>query len=232
MKIILFDIDGTLVLTGGAGGRAMARAAADLFGLQSADKSIAMAGRTDAWIVSQIAAQYNAPFDAEVLARFRTIYLRHLLEEIEQPGPQKGVLPGVIDLLRALRRRDDAHVGLLTGNFHEGARIKLEHFGLWDYFEGGAFGDDAENRTHLFDIALSRVSAAGGPTVSRGDVIIVGDTPLDVDVALAAGAQALAVATGPYDVKMLRESGAPIVMEDLSDRDAVLRAIGLLSGPG
>lgn len=232
MKLVLFDIDGTLVLTGGAGGRAMARAAADIFGFENADKSISMAGRTDAWIVAQMAAQQNVPFDDAVLARFHESYIQHLEEEIEHPGSgRKGVLPGVERALKALRDHEHAHLALLTGNFRRGAQIKLEYFGLWDYFEAGAFGEDAQNRNELFQTALSRVLAAGGPAVAVSDVIVVGDTPLDVAVALAAGARALAVATGPYDVAALRASGAHAVLADLSDERAVLEALELLSGP-
>ncbi|MDR1990101.1 MAG: haloacid dehalogenase-like hydrolase [Acidobacteriaceae bacterium] len=231
MKIVLFDIDGTLVLTGGAGARAMARAAVDLFGVENADQSIAMAGRTDSWIVAQMAALVEAPCDPQVIGRFRAVYVRYLLEEIAHPGPKKYLLPGVAEIVALLHQRDDVHLGLLTGNFHEGARIKLEHFGIWPFFHGGAFGDDAEQRPHLFEIALARIANAGGPVVPPGDVVIVGDTPLDVEVARVAGARSLAVATGPYDVRALRESGASVVMEDLRDREAVLGAIGLTSGP-
>jgi phosphoglycolate phosphatase len=231
MKLVLFDIDGTLVLTGGAGGRAMARAAADVFGFENADKAISMAGRTDAWIVAQMAAQQGLPFDDRLLARFHDTYIGHLEDEIHRPGPQKGVLPGVERTLDAIRSHDGAHLALLTGNFRRGAQIKLEYFGLWEYFAAGAFGEDAENRNALFKTALTRVVAAGGPEVPAADAIVVGDTPLDVAVALAAGARALAVATGPYDEAALRESGAHAVLADLSDERAVLEALELLSGP-
>jgi phosphoglycolate phosphatase-like HAD superfamily hydrolase len=231
MKIILFDIDGTLVTTGGAGGRAMARAATDIFGLDNGSTSIEMAGRTDSWIVAQIAAQQGVPGGQDLVARFRSVYVGYLLEEIEHSRPNKGVLPGVTDLVTLLHQRDDVHLGLLTGNFEEGARIKLEHFGLWSFFDGGAYGDDAEQRTHLFEIALKRIAESGGPVVPPEDVVIIGDTPLDVEVALASGAQSLAVATGPYDTKQLRESGATEAMEDLRDAEGVLRALGLTSGP-
>lgn len=232
MKLVLFDIDGTLVLTGGAGGRAMARAAADIFGFENADKSISMAGRTDAWIVAQMAARQGVPFDAAILARFHDVYIGYLEEEITQPGVQtKGVLPGVEHALAAISRIAHAHLALLTGNFRRGAQIKLEYFKLWQYFEAGAFGEDAQNRNDLLQTALSRVAAAGGPQVAPGDAIVVGDTPHDVAVALAGGARALAVATGPFSVKELRAAGAHAVLEDLSDEAAVLAALELVSGP-
>lgn len=230
-KLILFDIDGTLVLTGGAGGRAMARAAADLFGLKDAAASISMAGRTDTWIVAQMAAQHGTPFSDQLLAEFRDIYIRHLIDEIHRPGPQKGVLPGVSAVLDMLSLHSRAHLALLTGNFQRGAQIKLEYFDLWRYFEAGAFGDDAQDRNTLLTTALARVEAAGGPRARPSDVVVVGDTPLDVAVATAAGARALAVATGPYDVETLRASGAHVVLKDLSDPMAVLDALELASGP-
>ena len=231
IKLILFDIDGTLVLTGGAGGRAMARAFADVFGLQNGLGSISMAGRTDAWIVAQMAAERGVPYDVEILERFHDAYIAHLSQEIHKPGPRKGVLPGVRPVLDALAAHAGAHVALLTGNFERGARIKLEYFDLWRYFECGAFGDRAQDRNSLLPAAIARVEASGGPLVRPSEVVVVGDTPLDVAVALAAGARSLAVATGGYDVDALRASGADLVLEDLSDVKAVLDGLGL-AGPG
>jgi len=232
-KLILFDIDGTLVLTGGAGGRAMARAFAEIFGVQNGLASISMAGRTDAWIVAQMAAEHGMPCSDDLLERFHDVYIGHLLQEIHKSGPRKGVLPGVRSVLDALVPHPQAHLGLLTGNFERGAQIKLEYFDLWRYFASGAFGDRAHDRNSLLSAAIERVRASGGPSVQPSDVVIVGDTPLDVAVAVAAGARSLAVATGSYDVNSLRASGADVVMEDLTDVEAVLEGLGLASsGPG
>jgi phosphoglycolate phosphatase len=231
-KLILFDIDGTLVLTGGAGGRAMARAFEDVFGLQHGMASISMAGRTDAWIVAQMAANHGLTCTPDLLARFHESYLGHLSHEIHQPGPQKGVLPGVRDLLDELTAHTGAHLALLTGNFERGAQIKLEYFDLWRYFAAGAFGDRTHDRNSLLHTARERVVAVGGPSVNAADTVIVGDTPLDVAVALAAGARSLAVATGSYDAAALRASGADVVVEDFRDVGAVLEGLGLVPGPG
>jgi phosphoglycolate phosphatase-like HAD superfamily hydrolase len=231
-KLILFDIDGTLVLTGGAGGRAMARAFEDVFGLQHGMASISMAGRTDAWIVAQMAANHGLPFTEDVFDRFHEAYISYLQEEIHKPGPQKGVLPGVRAVLEALKSHTGAHLALLTGNFERGAQIKLEYFDLWRYFGVGAFGDRTHDRNSLLETALARVAAAGGPSVTPADTVVVGDTPLDVAVAVAGGARSLAVATGSYGVEALRESGADAVVEDLMDIEAVLEGLGLVSGPG
>jgi phosphoglycolate phosphatase-like HAD superfamily hydrolase len=228
-RLILFDIDGTLVLTGGAGGRAMALAASDLFSANSV-ASVSMAGRTDAWIVAQMAAAHDVEYDDDLLQAFRELYLSHLQREIHEPGPQKGVLPGVRPLLDHLSERDDVHLALLTGNFEQGAQIKLEYFDLWKYFASGAFGDFAHDRNTLLDVAVTRFRAAGGPPLDPRDIVIVGDTPFDVAVAVAGGARSLAVATGPHGTDALRASGADVAVQDLTDRDAVLRGLGL-AGP-
>jgi phosphoglycolate phosphatase len=231
-KLILFDIDGTLVLTGGAGGRAMARAFEDVFGLQHGMASISMAGRTDAWIVAQMAANHGLACTPDRFEQFHETYIGYLMEEIHKPGPQKGILPGVRGVLDRLAAHRHAHLALLTGNFERGAQIKLEYFDLWRYFAAGAFGDRTHDRNSLLATALARVAAAGGPAVTPAETVIVGDTPLDVAVAVAGGARSLAVATGNYDVAALRASGADAVIEDLMDVEAVLAGLGLAPGPG
>lgn len=234
-RLVLFDIDGTLVLTGGAGARAMAQAFEHVFGAQAGASpssrlaGVPMAGRTDTWIVGEMSRIYGVESDAASLQRFHDIYVTHLAREIHAPGPRKGVLPGVRDLLDALAVRDDAHLALLTGNFAAGARVKLEYFDLWRYFRTGAFAEDAPDRNGLLARALSRVSAEGGPAVEPSEVVIVGDTPLDVGVALAGGARSVGVATGNYDTAALLASGAHAVLEDLSDLPAVLEAFGFRS---
>jgi phosphoglycolate phosphatase-like HAD superfamily hydrolase len=133
----------------------------------------------------------------------------------------------VREVLEALSPRDDAFLSLLTGNFQRGAEIKLEYFDLWRYFPCGAFGDGAHDRNGLLKTALENVRACGGPNVSPEDAVIIGDTPLDVAVAKAGGARSIAVATGSYSVDALRATGADVVFEDLTDVDAVVRALGL-----
>ena len=184
-----------------------------------------MAGRTDAWILADGAAAHSIPGDSPDLARFPEVYLRHLVIELDKPGARKGVMPGVRELLEALSLRDDVYVALLTGNYEAGARIKLEYFDLWRYFPCGAFGDDAPDRNGLVPRAVARVSACGGPAFSAADAVVIGDTPLDVACAAFSGARSLAVATGSYDVEQLHAAGADVVMKDLSDTDAVVRAL-------
>ena len=226
-KVILFDIDGTLVLTGGAGVRGMARAFEQLFSVPDAFQTIDVPGRTDSWILADALALHGVVCDAAGAARFREVYLGHLREELQRPGPRKGMMPGVDLLLDALQQRDDVYLALLTGNYEEAARLKLEYFDLWRYFRCGAFGDGALDRNGLLPKALIRIRECGGPTVAARDVIVVGDTPLDVACAAAGGARSIAVATGGYDADALRATGADLVLDDLSDVDRVLSALGL-----
>jgi phosphoglycolate phosphatase len=229
--LILFDIDGTLVLTGGAGGRAMSLAFEEIFGIRDAFRGVPLAGRTDAWILRDGAAAHGIPPDSPALARFRDAYLRHLEVELEKPGPRKGVMPGIRPLLDALSACDDVYLALLTGNYEQGARIKLEYFDLWRYFRCGAFGDEALHRNGLVAIAVERVAACGGPTIAAADALVIGDTPLDVAGAVFSGARSLAVATGSHSVAELRASGADAVLQDLGDTQQVLRVIADLGLP-
>jgi phosphoglycolate phosphatase len=223
--VILFDIDGTLVLTGGAGQRAMASAFQDVFSIPDAFRNVEMPGRTDSWILSDALIVHGVPSRAADLARFRQEYLGHLRREIQRPGPQKGVMPGVRALLNLLIGRDDVYLALLTGNYEDAARVKLEYFDLWRYFRCGAFGDAAPDRNGLFPKALAMIRTSGGPEVAPSQVVVVGDTPLDVACAASSGARSLAVATGGYDADALRAAGADVVMEDLGDTPRVLRAL-------
>jgi phosphoglycolate phosphatase len=225
VTIVLFDIDGTLIRTGRAGSRAMDRAFEEVFGIPRAFDGVQMAGRTDKSILEDGAGRAGISLTDSTLQHFRLRYLERLLETLSEPGPRKGILPGVQPLLQALAQRPDVFLALLTGNCEEGARLKLEHFDLWKPFRCGAFGDDADERNELFHVAMSRVQACGVPPVAPQDVIVVGDTELDVACATAAGAHSVAVATGASNVQSLRQSGADVVVEDLSDTAAFLRLL-------
>lgn len=223
--LLLFDIDGTLVQTGGAGARALVRAFSDVCGFFNGLGSLSMAGRTDAWIVAQMFLAHGLEPTEERLRAVHDTYVVYLSEEILHPGPRKGILPGVRHLLDTLASQDDAYLALLTGNFRRGAEIKLEYFDLWRYFATGAFGDAAHDRNGLLWKALANVEAAGGPSVRPADVVIIGDTPLDVAVAVAGGARSVGVATGSYDVDALLASGADVAVPDLGDPERVLAAL-------
>jgi phosphoglycolate phosphatase-like HAD superfamily hydrolase len=234
-KLVLFDIDGTLVLTGGAGLRAMNRACADIIGTPTpltgagpteALNGIPVAGRTDWIILHDTLARMGIALDGDLMGRIRERYVTHLRDEILQPGKGfNGTLPGVGALLDALEPREDVFLGLLTGNFRDGARIKLERFDLWRYFRCGAYGDDSPDRNALVPVAVERASASGLRGVAPEDVIVVGDTPHDVACAHAAGAVAVGVATGGFTVDQLRDCGATVVFETLEDTDGFGRLL-------
>ena len=222
-KLILFDIDGTLVLTGGAGIRAMNRAGEEILGVLNLLDGIPCAGRTDWIILHDALTKAGHELDEGLFARMRDAHIRYLAEEIEHPGDGvKDVMPGIGELLPALQSRDDVFLGLLTGNFEEAARIKLGHFDLWDYFRCGAFGDDAADRNALVPFAVDRARACGLGSFDYADVVVIGDTPHDVACAVAVGARPVAVATGSFTVEQLRATGARIVLEDLRDTAAFL----------
>jgi phosphoglycolate phosphatase len=229
-KAILFDVDGTLVLTGGAGRRAMSRAFEDLFGIRDAFRDASLAGRTDSGILAETLTARRLTCDTGVLALFRGTYIEHLAAELEQPTPEQRVMPGVVAVLDALADRQEVYLALLTGNYLQGAKLKLEHFDLWRYFRCGAFGDEARDRNGMVPEALASIRASGGPLMEAADAVVIGDTPLDVAGATTAGARSVAVATGPYDVDVLRASGADVVFETLADTESVLAALGIGGG--
>jgi phosphoglycolate phosphatase len=225
-KLVLFDIDGTLVLTGGAGLRAMTRACEEIVGHADALDGIPVAGRTDWSILQDTLARLGKELDQALFSRLRDRYVTNLHGEIQQPGKGfNGALPGVSALLDALHPREDVFLGLLTGNFRDGARIKLQRFDLWRYFRCGAFGDDSPDRNALVPVALERATASGMPMLSTADVIVVGDTPHDVACAQAVGAVPVGVATGGFTSDQLRACGAAVVFETLEDVDAFRRLL-------
>ncbi len=238
-KLILFDIDGTLIRTGGAGVRAMTRAFEQTCGVSDALKRVEVAGRTDRLIMTDALALLGRPLDDDLLHRFRDLYCRFLREELRQMpshagardtavnGPSdargvQGALPGVRVLLEELELRDDVHVALLTGNFRSSAEIKLTHYDLWRYFPWGAFADDALDRPDLLPVALTRYHAHTARAIDPADVIIVGDTPHDVTCARQGGAKVVAVATGNFDRAALSQHEPDVVFEDLRDTSAFL----------
>jgi phosphoglycolate phosphatase-like HAD superfamily hydrolase len=226
VHLVLFDIDGTLVLTGGAGLRALNRACEDLVGHGNALQGIKLAGRTDWIILDEVLSRHGHTLDREMLAELRERYLVHLREEITRRGTGvNATMPGVRELLDALHARADVALGLLTGNFADGARIKLERFDLWKYFPCGAFGDDASDRNDLVPVAMRRARECGIADANVEDVWVIGDTPHDVACALAVGATPVGVATGGYSADQLRESGAEIVFQDLSDTAGFLKLL-------
>ncbi|MGD0536503.1 MAG: HAD hydrolase-like protein [Verrucomicrobiota bacterium] len=195
VKLVLFDIDGTLVRTGGAGVFAFARAGELAFGVRDGTRGMNFAGRTDTSLVREFFGRHGlAPTPAHFQQFFEryVFLLDHYLDE--HPG---RVCPGVPAWLATLARLDPPPlIGLQTGNLRLGAEIKLRHFGLWDAFVTGAFGDDHEDRNQLAVIAHQRGSRLLGTPLCGGEILVVGDTPFDIACGRAIGARVLAVATG------------------------------------
>ncbi|MCC7416407.1 MAG: HAD hydrolase-like protein [Acidobacteria bacterium] len=217
------------MLTGGAGGRAMSGAFEEVFGIANAFAGVPMDGRTDAWLLARAIDAHGVTASPGALARFHRAYPAHLQAELGRAGPRRKIMPGVRPLLRRLAPAMHVFLALLTGNTEAGARLKLEHFDLWRFFSCGAFGDRDVDRNLLLPAALARVQACGGPIVPASQVIVIGDTPLDVACAFASGARAIAVATGGHDARELRAAGADVVFETLEDTGAVVSAIAHLT---
>lgn len=217
-KILLFDIDGTLVDTGGAGLRAFARVLNENFGTSEALMGIPLAGRTDRAILADALARVapdHEPDDGWLL-EFAERYVVALAEELEVASSRKRLLPGVVEALDHAAASHGVHLALLTGNFRRGAEIKLGHFGIWDRFAFGAYGDDSADRNDLFPVAMARAREAGLDVSDPRDVVIIGDTPHDVACARSGGALAVGVTTGPYDRASLEAAGADVVIDDLT----------------
>lgn len=222
--LLLFDIDGTLIRGGGCGERALRLAVRDTFGVDDALHDIEIAGRTDTRIARQLLQKYGREVTEEGIAAILESYLRHLPALLrESPGQ---VLPGVEALLSLLRPRADVVLALLTGNVVRGAQHKLTHYGLWDYFPFGAFADDHHERDHLGPFALTRARDRGHQ-VELSRTFVIGDTPHDISCARAIGVTAVAVATGVFTAENLAPHAPDILLEDLGDIPATLRALGL-----
>lgn len=227
MKIALFDIDGTILWSRGAGRRSMERALTGIFDTPG-PAGYRYDGKTDKQIVRET-MQHEGFSVAEIDSRMDVVLDRYVHELVrELAGDQHGtaLLPGVATLLDAVEQHDDIVLGLLTGNLVRGAEHKLRVVGVDPgRFVVGAFGSDHEVRSELPAIARQRACEVLGRDISAADCVIIGDTPNDVACSRPIGAKAIAVATGHYDVAALAACGPEAVFADLSDTDAVLQAI-------
>lgn len=226
--LVLFDIDGTLLLTPGAGRRAITAALADREVDPSVWQRIRFDGKTDPQIVREMleAVGDGGAGDPDAIALILQRYLVLLEEELARRPGHTRLLPGVAALLDRLEAEGDVVLGLLTGNVAGGAGLKLRSGGLDPArFRVGAFGSDSSHRPDLPAIAAERAAPLFGRVPAGEMVVIVGDTPADVTCGRAIGARAVAVATGSYGLSALREAGARWAFEDLSDTDAVLEAL-------
>lgn len=212
-KLLLWDIDGTILHTGKAGETALGHAMENLHGISRGLQGLEIAGRTDKWIVEQLLAREGLPHGEKEIARFLDVYVERLAEEL--PRRQGGLHPGVLGILEEAHRRPDLVQGLLTGNIEKGARLKLSRYGVNHFFEFGAFADDSPVRNELGPHASRRARDRHGEEFSPERIYIIGDTPHDVACARAIGAKAIAVATGSFSVEQLRACGADAVFTDL-----------------
>jgi phosphoglycolate phosphatase-like HAD superfamily hydrolase len=220
----LFDIDGTLINTNGSGLEALKRAFQDTFG-RPAPATILTAGRTDRGIVRDMVSAQAIEDSPAHWTAFCQAYLWHLADQL--PRRKGYVLPGVAELLDELSARSDVAIGLLTGNIPEGARIKLEHFGLYGHFAFGGFGDCHVDRDPVAVAALHAARQAINGAVCLDRVWVIGDTPLDVRCARHIGAKAVAVATGMHAKSELSQANPDLLLDDLRQRAEL---IGLLDG--
>ena len=216
--LLLWDIDGTLVLSGGSGMRALQRALHKQFGISGLIDDIDFAGRTDRWIIRQIFAKFGITQTQEAVDAYLDAYLDILPEELGKG--RAGVLPGVTELLLEASRRPGVTQALLTGNIRRGAETKLRFHALWDYFPFGAFADDSETRNELGPYALRRAHEHNGKPFEADRVWVIGDTPHDIACGKAIGAKTLAVATGSSSVDALAAHKPTAALKDFSDRAA------------
>jgi phosphoglycolate phosphatase-like HAD superfamily hydrolase len=227
-KLVLFDLDGTILWTNGAGRRAIREALIDEMGTAGPIESYSFAGKTDPQIVRDLlmaAGHPHADSDSHV-ARVCRRYEELLRSELAAPSRDLRVYVGVEELLAVLTARADTVVGLLTGNLEEGAALKLEAVGIdVKQFRVGAFGSDASDRADLPAIAAERAAPLMGWVPQGDNVVIIGDTPADVTCGRGIQARAIAVATGPYDIDQLAAAGPYALFRDLSNTARVIEAI-------
>lgn len=230
LTLVLFDIDGTLLDTHGAGKRSFARAVEHVFGWQDDLGYIRFAGATDLDVLRQIAERHgHALRDADVDAVFARLPVEL---EAATRGAALTLFPGVRELVHTLAADPRVRVGLVTGNIESCARIKLACFDLHDHFVLGAFGHEHADRCDCARLALRRAAAALAPDQRIAAAFLIGDTPSDIAAARAIGATAFAVATGGYAADALRAAGADLVLDTLADTEAVLAAMGLRAPRG
>jgi len=226
VKLVLFDIDGTLITSRGAGRRAMRTALERVFGAAGGIDQYDLRGRTDTRIVHDVmgALGWEPARVKERLDDFFEAYLGGLTSEIGD-GRHVVTLPGVSAVVARLAQSPDALLGLVTGNIEEGARIKLLPTGLWPLFRVGAYGSDHMDRRRLPSLAARRAQALVGYPFAATDVVVIGDTPHDIDCARACGAVAVAVTTGQYTRDELLAERPDHLFDDLADVEKVLAAI-------
>ena len=228
MRLILFDIDGTLMLTGGAGMRAFYRALEQVFGIPVDREVIRPDGKTDPLIAKEFLRHFGqeSRWDERSREALFQRYVGFLEEEIRTAAENQRIrlLPGVKELLDTLTCQPDFALGLVTGNLERGAQIKLTGAQLTHYFHFGGYGSDSEDRTTLIRLGIQRGAQWIAPAPVE-DAIVIGDTPLDIIHGQAAGARVIAVASAKYDLAELQNHHPDLLVSDLTPVDRIIAFI-------
>jgi phosphoglycolate phosphatase-like HAD superfamily hydrolase len=222
-RLLLFDIDGTLINSAGAGVQALRDVLHSQFGIADELDGIEVAGRTDAGIVHQILRKQQIEPNESNTARFLNQYVELLANEL--PRRKGQILPGVRDLLKRLQAKPNIVLALLTGNVKRGAKLKLEHYGLWEFFEFGAYSDDHHDRNELGEFARKRAEEKHGRQFTAADIDVIGDTPHDIACGKAIGARTIAIATGNFSKTELASHAPDRIFENLAEIEDVMREL-------
>ena len=223
-RLLLFDIDGTLIHSGGAGVRALKSAFEERFGVADDLHGIEIAGMTDSGIVVSILNKHKIPATTENISAFLDSYVHFL--SLELPRRRGKLLPGVLELLQRLKSRRHLVLALLTGNVSRGAQLKLEHYGVWHFFEFGAFADDHRDRNRLGPFARARAKEKHSREFSASEIDVIGDTPRDIACGKALGARTIAVATGIWSRDQLAKYQPDFLIGDLSNVKGIIDTLG------
>ena len=223
-RLILFDVDQTLLSTRGGDRKALNTAFSELYGMEDAFAGVGFGGRMDLSIMAEVYRINNVPEGNRRLDDFKVIYFGHLARIL--PEWDNGIVyPGVRELLRVLESEEGVQLGLATGNFREAAFIKLQRYGLDGYFAEGGFGGDHPERPEVVADAIANCQALSGKVYERNEIFVIGDSISDVKAGQANGINSVAVATGHYDTQKLASLHPTHVFQDLSDTERVLKAI-------
>jgi phosphoglycolate phosphatase len=223
-RLLLFDIDGTLIHAAAAGIQSLRLTLSERFGIDDDLADIEIAGMTDSGIVMSILNKHRIPATNENIASFLDTYVHFL--SLELPRRAGQVLPGVLELLKKLKTRPHLILALLTGNVSRGAQLKLEHYGVWHLFEFGAFADDHHDRNQLGPFAQARAQEKHGDEFQADQIDVIGDTPRDIACGKAFGARTIAIATGSWPRQDLAAHEPDFLFDDLSNVDEVIHILG------
>lgn len=222
-KLLLWDIDGTLIWSGKAGEEAIVDAMRELHGLETSLHDIDYKGRTDRHIGMMMLEKHGIPLTDESLHDFVEAYLRHLARLL--PAKQGWIYKGILEILDQAHARPDVVNALLTGNMRRGAELKLAHYKVWHYFEFGAFADDSHDRNKLGPVALRRALEEHGLDVAPERTFVIGDTPHDIACGKVIGARTIGVATGGFSTDALAACGPTAVFDDFAHPEKFFQLI-------